>query len=78
MRYYDIIDHLEFIKGNVIADERRLALQQIKELIDKLMDAAEMPNSLRYCTKNKNMNTSIKSFGIVRCVALLLSFSNSI
>lgn len=32
----EIIDRLEFIKGNVIADQQRDALQQIKELLNLL------------------------------------------
>lgn len=32
----EIIERLEFIKGNVIADERSAALQQVKELMQLL------------------------------------------
>lgn len=32
----EIIERLEFIKGNLLADQSRDALQQIKELMDLL------------------------------------------
>lgn len=40
--YSEILERLEFIKGNVIADERRDALQQIKELMNECRDAEEI------------------------------------
>lgn len=41
MQIDQIIDRLEFIKGNIIADQRRDALQQIKELLDLLFEAEQ-------------------------------------
>lgn len=39
MTYSEIIDRLTFIKGNVIANERRDALEQIRELLELLQEA---------------------------------------
>lgn len=44
---YEIIERLEFIKGNVIADERRDALQQIKELMQLLYERQEAELKLK-------------------------------
>lgn len=38
MQTSEIINRLEFIKGNIIADQRRDALQQIKELLELLQE----------------------------------------
>lgn len=37
----NIYERLEFIKANIIADERRDALQQVKELMDIIFDAQQ-------------------------------------
>lgn len=33
MNYSNIIDRIHFIKGHIIADDKREALQQLKELL---------------------------------------------
>ena len=37
----EIIERIEFIKGNVIADQQRDAIQQIKELLQYVEDIKE-------------------------------------
>lgn len=37
----NIYERLEFIKANIIADEKRDALQQVKELMDIICEAQQ-------------------------------------
>lgn len=55
MDYSNIIDRLHFIKGHIIADDKREALQQLKELL-QIIEELEL---LDLENKNK-LNERIK------------------
>jgi predicted RNase H-like HicB family nuclease len=41
MTYHEILERLDFIKGNLIAGETRDVMQQLKELIELLREAEQ-------------------------------------
>lgn len=60
MQLSEIIDRLEFIKGNIIADQRQEAFQQTKELLELLHEWQRMELAIKIkerLRKEENYNS---------------------